>query len=42
MIPYGGYEVDGSHPYYILPAPYAPDIETRLRAATRSMLELDD
>lgn len=39
LYPQGGYEVNGSHPYYNLPAEYAPDVETRLRAATLALLE---
>jgi hypothetical protein len=39
IYPEGGYEVNGSHPYYNLPAPYSPDIEDQLRAATRELLE---
>lgn len=38
MYPYGGYEVNGSHHYYNLPAPYAPDVEERLRHATVELL----
>jgi hypothetical protein len=38
MYPYGGYEVNGSHHYYNLPAPYAPDVEERLRRATAELL----
>jgi hypothetical protein len=38
MYPLGGYEVNGSHFYYNLPAPYAPDVERRLRAATHNLL----
>lgn len=39
MQPLGGYEVNGSHYYYNLPAPYAPDLESRLRAATLNLLD---
>jgi hypothetical protein len=38
MIPLGGYEAVGSHPYYNLPAPYAPDLEERVREATLDLL----
>ncbi len=34
----GGYEVDGSHYYYRLPAPYAPEVEDCLRDATLRLL----
>lgn len=39
MYPLGGYEVAGSHPYYRLPAPYAPDVEDHLRTATEALLK---
>ncbi len=39
MLPLGGYEVDGSHFYYNLPAPYAPGLEDRFRHCTRRLLE---
>lgn len=38
MIPFGGYEVNGSHHYYNLPAPYAPEVDERLRRATAELL----
>ncbi len=38
MYPLGGYEVNGSHYYYNLPAPYAQDVETRLLGETRALL----
>ncbi len=39
MYPLGGYEVNGSHPYYNLPAAYTPDVEERLLQATLEMLD---
>ena len=39
MYPLGGYEVNSSHYYYNLPAPYAPDIEARLQKVIREMVD---
>ena len=38
MIPLGGYEVSGSCPYYGLPAPYAPEVDRRLRVITQNLM----
>ena len=38
IYPFGGYEVNGSHHYYNLPAPYAPEVEDRLRRTTAELL----
>ncbi len=34
----GGYEVDGSHPYFLRPAPFAKDIEDRIVAKTEELV----
>lgn len=40
IYPLGGYEVHGSHPYYRLPASYAPEVEDRLKDATLELLKV--
>lgn len=40
MLPLGGYEVNGSHFYYNLPAPYARDLEVRLRKAVCELMDI--
>ena len=37
--PLGGYEVDGSHHYFRLPAPFTDDVEDRLVEATLGVVE---
>ena len=37
--PLGGYEVDGSHHYFRLPAPFTEDVEDRLVEAALGVLE---
>ncbi len=39
IYPRGGYEVNGSHFYYRLPAPYAPVVEEQIRTATLTLLQ---
>ena len=38
MYPEGGYEVDGSHFYYVQPAPFKEDVEDAIAAQTEAML----
>ena len=35
----GGYEVDGSHYYFLRPAPFAKDVEERILARTHALLQ---
>ncbi|MBM3281098.1 MAG: hypothetical protein FJY95_23930 [Candidatus Handelsmanbacteria bacterium] len=34
----GGYEVDGSHYYFLRPAPFARDVESRILAQTQALV----
>ncbi|MCL5999535.1 MAG: neutral/alkaline non-lysosomal ceramidase N-terminal domain-containing protein [Chloroflexi bacterium] len=38
MFPEGGYEVEGSCPYFGLPRPFSPDIESVIHAGVRSLM----
>lgn len=38
MLSEGGYEATGSHPFYRLPAPYAPDLEARFQRAVLDLI----
>lgn len=38
IYPQRGYEVNGSHPFYGLPAPYAPEVEATLRGGTIELM----
>ena len=35
----GGYEVDGSHPYFLRPAPFAKDVESRIVARVQKLAQ---
>lgn len=41
MWPRGGYEVNGSHPYFGLPAPFARGVESQMRRGTLDLLAGD-